>query len=176
MRRGERGATIIELVVAITIMALVSGAATAATFQVFKCTERNSEYMTALNQVQNAAYWISHDAQMAQSITTENLTSPDFLVLNWTEWDAEDNPVYHSATYFWEDLSGGIGKLKRSHWSSAGVNEQTLVARHIYYDPTDLDYTSEASYQNPVLTLQITALSGESRETREYQISRRPNF
>jgi len=176
MKPGEKGFTYIELIVALTIMVLASGAASIATFQVFRGTERNNDYITAVRQVQNASYWISRDAQMAQSVTADNLTSPDFLVLSWTEWDDADEEIYHSTTYFFADLTDGIGKLKRSHWSSAGANEQTLIAEYIYYDPGDSDNTSKASYQSPVLTVQLTALFKESTETREYRIKHRPNL
>jgi len=176
MKQGEKGFTIIELVVAFTIMALVGSAAAATTFQVFRGTGRNNDHMTAVRQVQNAGYWISRDAQMAQSVTADNLTLPDFLVLGWTEWDEAGDPIYHSVTYFFEDLIDGIGKLKRSHWSSAGANEQTLLAKYIYYDSDDPDNTSKASYQSPVLTVQLTSLFEEARETREYRIKHRPNL
>jgi len=176
MKLGEKGYTFIELVVAIAIIALVSGAAAIATFQVFKGTERNNNYMTAVRQVHNAGYWISRDTQMAQSVTADNLTAPGFLLLTWTEWDDAGAPTYHSVTYFFEDQTDGIGKLKRSHWSSAGASEQTLVAEYIYYNPDDPDNTSKASYQSPALTVQLTALSEEILETREYRINRRLNF
>ena len=176
MKQGEKGFTLVELLVATTIIVLASGAAGAATFQVFKGTERNNNYMTAVRQVQNAGYWISRDAQMAQSVTADNLTSPDFLILNWTERDYADEPTYHTATYFFQDVTDGIGRLKRSHWSSAGANEETLVAEYIYYDPDDLDDTSKADYQAPALTVQLTAVYDEAMETREYRISCRSNF
>jgi len=177
MKLGEKGFTHIELIVALAIIALIGSATATATIQVLRGTERSNDYMTAVRQVQNAGYRISHDAQMAQGITTDNLTLPDFLVLGWTEWDSAGDPTYHSVTYFFEDLTDGIGKLKRSHWSSAGANEQTLVADCIYYNPDDSDNTSsKASYQGPVLNVQLTALSGEMRETKEYRINRRPNF
>ncbi len=176
MKHGEKGFTLIELIIATTIMVLASGAAGAAIFQIFGGTERNSDHLTVVRQVQNAGYWISRDAQMAQSVITDNLTPPDFLILSWTEWDAAGDPTYHSARYSFEDLTDGIGKLKRSHWSSAGANEQTLVAQYIYYDPNDVDDTSKASYQSPVLTVQLTALLEGTLETREYKIKHRPNL
>ena len=170
MRRSEKGYTLIELIVAVAIIVLVSGAASITIFQVSKGTETNNSHMNAVRQVQNAGYWISRDAGMAQSIETDNLTPPDFLVFNWTEWDSEDEEIYHSATYYIEDLTNGIGKLKRSHWSSAGANEQTLIAQHIYYTPGDPDNTSKADYQAPVLTLQLASLVYDTREIREYRI------
>ena len=176
MKQGEKGFTLIELVVAITIMAIVSGAAAMAIFQVCHGTERNNNHMTAVRQVHNAGYWISRDALMAQSMTADNLTTPDFLVLNWTEWDDNNDPIYHSVTYSFEDQTDGIGKLKRSYWSSDGANQHTLIAEYIYCNPSDSQQTSKADYQQPELTVQLTAIFEETRETREYRIIHRPNL
>ena len=176
MRLNEKGYTLLELLVAITIMVLASGAASAAIFQIFRGTERNNDSMTAVNQVHKAGYWISRDAQMALGFTTDNLTLPDFLIVRWTTWDAAGDPIYHSVRYFFEDVTNGIGKLKRHHWSSAGANEQTLIAEYIYYDPSDIAHTSKASYQSPVLTIQLTALVEGTLEAREYKIEHRPNL
>ncbi len=175
MKLGEKGYTLIELLIAITITVLAIGAAGGAIFQVFRGMESNNDHMTVVRQVQNAGYWISRDAQMAQAVTTDGLTLPDFLVVDWTVWDDAGDPVYHTATYFFEDLTDGIGTLKREHWSSAGASEETLIAQYIYYDP-GVDNTSNASYLSPVLTVQLTALFEETRETKEYQITHRPNF
>ncbi|MFC1862104.1 type II secretion system protein J [Chloroflexota bacterium] len=173
MKLGERGYTYIELLIAITIMALASTAAGAAIFQVLRNTERNNDHMTAVRQVQNAGYWISRDAQMALSVNvTDNMTPPDFLGLNWTEWDDDGDPIYHSVKYSFEALTDGIGKLKRTY-SIAGASEDTMVAQYIYYDPNDTDNTSDTSYQNSVLTVRLMAVLEEFVETREYRIKRR---
>jgi len=175
MRRGERGYTLIELVVAVSITVLVSASASIAIYQISKGTEANNTHMNAVRQVQNAGYWICRDTRMAQSIDTDNLTLPDFLVFNWTEWDDENEKIYHSANYFLEGLTDGIGTLKRIHWSSAGANEETLIATHIYYAPADPDATTKAEYQAPVLTLQLTSIFEDTMEIREYRINNRPN-
>ena len=176
MKRGEKGYTLIELAVSLAIIVLISGAASIAIIQILKGTETNNTHMNAVRQVQNAGYWLCRDARMAQSVNTDNLTLPDFLVFNWTEWDSENEEIYHSATYSFEGLAGGIGNLKRTHWSSAGANEQTLIAQHIYYSPADPDNTSKADYQAPLLTLQLTAIVGGEMEIREYRIQHRPNI
>ena len=176
MRNGEKGYTLIELIVATTIIVIITGAASIAIFQISKGTEVNNIHLTAVRQVQNAGYWISRDARMAQSIETDNLTPPNFLVFNWREWDADNEEVFHTSTYSFEDLTDGIGKLKRAHWSSAGVNQQTLIAEHIYYAPGDPGDTSQASYQAPVLTLQLTSRVDDAMEMREYRIKHRPNI
>lgn len=189
MKRSEGGFTLIELLLVVAIVALMAGAATMATFQVINVTKRSNNHMTAIRQVQNAGYWISHDALMAENVA-DNLTPPGFLTLTWTEWGydedkkgEETDTIYHSVTYSFQDLSDGIGKLRRTHWSRVGEDEQTLVAEtlvaeYIYYNPDDPDDPDNptASSDNSVLTMQITASLGEARETKEYTVWHRPNF
>ncbi len=157
-------------------MALASGAAGTAIFQVLRNTERNNDYMTVVRQVENAGYWISRDAQMARVVTTtDNLTLPLFLVMSWTVWDDTGDSTYHSANYTFEDLTDGVGKLKRMY-GGGGVNQTTLVAQYIYYDPDDVANTSNTSFESPLLTVKLTAVFEEFVESREYSIKRRLDF
>ncbi|MFC1957489.1 type II secretion system protein J [Chloroflexota bacterium] len=166
MKRNERGFTFIELLISIAIIGLIAGAASTTTFQVMTGTNRSNDRMTVIRQVQNAGYWISRDTRMAEGVST----APDFLTLTWTEWDYDEVSTYHSVTYSFQDLSDdGIGELLRTHWSSAGANEQILVAEYIS-EASTTDYTS------PLLTVQITASLGEANETREYRVWRRLGF
>ena len=176
MRIPERGFTFIELAIGSAIAAVVSAASVLVLFQILRSNETNNDYVTSVRQAENAGYWISHDIKMAQSVTTDNLTSPDFLALAWTEWNDSGVPTYHNVLYFFEGLTDGIGTLKRSHTSSGGISEQTLIARQIYYNSANMSYTSRASSQGQVLTLKLTSLSDERLESREYQIIRRINY
>ena len=176
MREDEHGLSTIELIVALLIMSVIALGATMTIFQVIRVTAQSDSHMTALQQVQNAGFWISRDAQMADNVTTDNLSGTNFLVLSWTEVDDSDNTTEHSATYFFEDLTGGIGRLKRNHSSSAGLNNETLVAQYISYDPADPVSTSNVSYTSPSLTLKLVAIFADASETREYQVSCRPKL
>ncbi len=180
MKRGERGFTLIEVLVVIAIVATISAAATMSTFQVFNVTRRSNDHMVTVRQVQNAGYWISRDALMAQNIVVDNDPETDeFLTLKWTEWGYDGDSVYHEVTYFFQDLPDDIGKLIRIH-SSDGPDEQTLVAEYIDYnlDNTYATYEppDEPPEQAPVLTVQITSSLGEASETREYRVLPRPDF
>ena len=177
MKQGEKGFGIIEVVVASAITVLIVGVAFVVIFRVINDTEQSNSHITAVRQVQNAGYWISRDVQRAEGVFTDNLDHPNFIVLSWTEQDYEGgDPIYHSVTYFFEGLSSGVGKLRRHHWSSAGASQETLVAECIYYNPNDPDNTSKASYESPVLNLNLVAVSGDARETTEYKTMRRPNL
>jgi len=176
MKQGQCGFTLIEIAVATAIMALIASTATMTTFSVLNNTERTNNQMTVVRQVENAGHWISQDTQAAGSVSTENLTSPAFLVFTWTEWGYNEDSIYHSVTYSIEDISGGIGKLKRNHQDSQGANEDTLVAEYVYYSLSDPANTSNASYQKPMLTLKIACQLEDALEMREYKIQSRPNF
>lgn len=179
IKGDQRGFTLIELLLAIAIAALITGAATMAMFQVINITKSSNDHLTVIGQVQNAGYWISCDALMAENvIVDDDPQTAGFLFILWTEWDegGKKFSIYHLVTYSFEDVAGEIAKIKRTHWSSAGTDEQTLVAEYIYYNPDDPDNTTKASYQSPVLTMRIAASLGEAEETKEYRIYRRPNF
>ena len=171
MKQAEKGFTNIELIVAITIMALVGGAAVAATFQIFRGTERNNDHMIAVRQVQNAGYWISRDAQMAQSVTADNLTPPAFLVLSWTETNSGDE---YQVVYTLEDMpESELKELRRTQSINGGGGITTLVAQHI---APDLEKT-KCKFTNGILTLTVTATVGDGApmesETRTYKLAPR---
>jgi prepilin-type N-terminal cleavage/methylation domain-containing protein len=177
MKSSEKGFTIIELAVAIAILGIVGVAATATMFQVFQGTGSNDDKMSAIYQVQNAGYWITRDAQMSETIAVDGLESPKFIALTWMEQDfGGGDPVYHSITYSIEDISDGIGQLMRNHWSSGGLNVDTLIAQYIYYDTGDPDNTSKATYTSPLLTVKLNARVLDAEHIGVYSISRRPNL
>ncbi len=176
MKRGQLGFTLVELSVAVAMMAVISATAAMTINQVSKGTEYSNNSITAVRQVQNAGYSIRRDALRAHSIIADNLTAPEFLIINWTEWDENDDPIYHTVTYSIEDLNDGVGTLTRNHWSSDGINQKTTIAEYVYYHPDDLDNTTKVYYDSPQITLRLTAIFKDNRESREYIIARRPTF
>ena len=168
MKLGEMGFTCIELVVAMTIMVLIGGAAGIATFQVLKGTEHNSNHMTAVRQVQNAGYWISRDTHMAQSVTTDNLTSPSFLVISWTEENSGDK---YQVVYTLENMpESELRTLMRNQSINGEASATTLVAQYIDSDSAK----TRCEFISDLLSLTITARVGNGpqmeSETRIYQL------
>jgi prepilin-type N-terminal cleavage/methylation domain-containing protein len=173
MRRKEIGYTIIELLIAVSIMALASVAAGMAMYQVFGGTEDNNNNMTALHQVQNAGYWISRDAQMAISVnTTDDLVFPEFLHTGWTEWDDDGVPIYHLISYTLENGSDNLYSLKRTHTYSGNITTEVMVADYIFYQPGS-ENSSDTSVSNEFIQVDITSIFDDIRESREYKIIRR---
>ena len=174
--QDENGIITITLIATLLIVSIIALGAMMTIFQVLKVTAASDSHMTALQQVQNAGFWISRDAQMSDNITTDDLSGTDFLVISWSEVDSTDNTTVHTATYFLDNVSGNIGNLKRNHTSSAGVINETLIAQYISFDPSDPVNTSNVCYSSPSLTFKLKSIFKEASETREYTVSLRPHL
>jgi len=176
MRRNEDGYTILEFVVVISLSAMLALAAAVFAFHAIRTSAQNQARLTVLTNVQNAGYWLSRDAVMADDVITDNLTPPTILIVKWTDWGYGTNNTYWSATYSLDDLTDGIGKLNRRLQSSGGVDQTTLVAGNVYYDPADPDNSTSVAYQNHTIKFRVATHSGGDIEFRSYETYRRPNF
>jgi len=167
VNKNQKGFTLIELIVVIAITGLIITAVTVTIFQLFSISARSDNHMLAVRQVQNAGYWISHDAQMAWSVepADESVDEPDGtrfpLTLTWIDWDGTMNEITYA-------LVGG--ELQRSH-SISGNTETSIVAQYI--DSTQ----TICQFANGKLTLTVTATVGgwqPASETRTYEVIPRP--
>ena len=172
MRREENGFSRIEILVAITMVALITSAALMSMFQVLNVTKSSNDQMTAVQQVQNAGHWISRDALMAENtIIDVDPGTAEFLSFTWTEWGFEEASVYHMITYSYQGWPGVYGKLKRTHCNlTTMTSEETIVAEYIDYNNTS------ASYDTPLLTVQIAASFRDTSEIQKYTVWHRPVF
>jgi len=150
IHKNQKGFTLIELIVAIAITALIIGV--------------SSNHMKAVRQVQNAGYWISHDVQMAQSVVPAADADGFPLDVAWKDWDTN----LHEVTYTLLEN----GKLERTYRFN-GETSEILVAQYI--ESIEVD---PIPFSGTKLTLTVTASVGtwpqEENETRVYEIVPRP--
>lgn len=77
--RGQGGFTLVELIVALAITAIIGSVISGAIFQIFNVSAANSNHMKAVKQVENALYYIDRDAESSwQGLIPINNTSAQF--------------------------------------------------------------------------------------------------
>jgi prepilin-type N-terminal cleavage/methylation domain-containing protein len=86
LHKGQKGFTLLELLIGIAITALITTAVTMTILQTFTGSTRSSNHMVAVRQVQEAGYWVSFYAYAAQNtIITGDSGFP--LTLRWVDFD-----------------------------------------------------------------------------------------
>jgi prepilin-type N-terminal cleavage/methylation domain-containing protein len=119
--RNQNGFTLVELIIAIAVTALICSAVTIGVYQVVKINAMSTNHQIAIAQVQNATNSISRDAQQAQNIIAMtynnvvimvngsnqiifNLTANpngDKLALYWVAWDdSTKHNTTHKVIYY----------------------------------------------------------------------------
>jgi prepilin-type N-terminal cleavage/methylation domain-containing protein len=164
-RAGQTGFTLIEMIVVLAITGFIGAAAATAAALVYREGSRNSDYTAASQQAMNAVYWISRDALMAQTVTTNGIDFP--LTLVWKGWDSSSNNV----TYKIENNA-----LKRSYSINGAAPQETLIAQYINGGSGN----TICSFNGTVLTVTITATVGTGTRavtvTKEGKIAPRPGL
>ena len=118
LSRNHTGITLVELVMAMAVTAIIMSGTTAVIYQVFMSNARNTAHMTAVKQVENALHFMVRDIQMAQTIETDDLSGDEILKLAWVDWDN----IEYEVTYSWVD-----GELIREYSDGS----RTSVCRYI---------------------------------------------
>ena len=185
MKRNEKGFTLIELLVVIGLVPLIASGAAMGIFQVVKGNERSNNHMVAVRQVQNAGYWLSHDAQMTQGISTDDDTGTaetEVLTLTWVGWERQDEQSNQCFDFYEERYTYDSNELWRhqkittdkynSNGQFVGTTESqssTHIAEHItgILIPPVVDNK---------LNVTITASVGEAVKERTYEIMPRSSW
>ena len=100
--KDQRGFTLLELLIALALTALITTAVTMIISQTFTGSTRSSNHMAAVREVQEAGYWVSFYAYAAQDLTiTGDSGFP--LTLRWVDFDANEE---HEVEFTLEDNPG----------------------------------------------------------------------
>ena len=169
LKKGQRGFSLVELVIVVALAGLVGAAITATAFQVFTFSTRLSNQMTAVRQVQQAGFWVSPDVMMAQNVTPGG-SPTTFLTLNWTV-----NGINYGVIYSLEG-TGTLKTLQRKYYVNSNLTSTTTVAQYISY-PTGTSIVPNQPCSSPncsAYNFTVTATVGGQTETRVYEVKPRP--
>lgn len=67
MKRGERGFTLVELVVSLAVAGVVFGGIGMGFYHLVTVPDYGNQKLTALHELENAGHWFTRDGQMAES-------------------------------------------------------------------------------------------------------------
>ena len=182
-RPREAGFSLVELLIAITIGAMVAATLGLIIYQVFDTNARSSNHMVAVRQLEQAGHFISQDTQQAEaaSIADDPLTEgvTEVLTLTWYSYEYVDSSIElsqiekHQAIYTLQD-----GELVRSVYYTDmrpdpdGVPvlvEAATIAEFLTLNPSPGGHTMSVT-----LTATVGSGSRQAVETRDYEITRRP--
>ena len=172
MRRSESGFTVLELLVASAIAAIIGLGVFMTTVQIMQGSVSGNDRAVALRQAQNLGYWVNNDVMTARTIYVgDNITTGDeeFIITYWNDWETGDT---HEMRYIYLESSDGLMKLKRNHVTHdrdgfETGNTMTFVADNIY--SANLTATGSG------WALNVETRSGANIATREYKIFQRFN-
>jgi prepilin-type N-terminal cleavage/methylation domain-containing protein len=163
IHKGQRGLTLVELLIALPIAALIVAAAAGAIIQLLNSSEASNS-MIACRQVQTAGYWVSVDGVQAQRV--DITAPPDILILEW------DTDASYRITYSLQDMpSGSLKYLERTEEVNSAERTTLVIATDLVPEETSCYWTSD---EKQAFTFKVTARVGEQTETRIYGIKPRP--
>lgn len=168
--KGERGFTFIEVLVAVSVSALLAIGAGMTTMQMFTTSRQNSEWNMALRQAQSVGHRVTQDILMVNTVDIGDdpgTGDVEFISVFWKDWENGDT---YDISYLWFDAEDSLKKLKRREVirdnGGAVISDATsLVATNIH--------EATLTEQTNSWRLTVETRSGEKSVTSEYEISRR---
>jgi len=154
--RGEKGTTVVELLVAMAISVIVFGVITTALVQFILVTRWGNSQLQISNDLQVASIWLGRDALESSSFTTG--AGSEYGTLNWPD----------SSRQFRYSYDPVEGTLVRQFIEDGVVQTTLSVARHI---PNQGDVVFSVS--GKLLTVSITSTSGDETKNANLQFAMR---
>ena len=155
------GMTLVELLVGLTIVGFISGAAVIAIHQILTASAQANDMQVAVSQVRAAEHWMVRDILSVQDVAYGEDNGFD-LVLDWDDINGD----HHTVRYYLEAMpSGDLFSLRREHTGVSGVSELEVAS---YIDASQSLAQAVGDPEQVVPVVQVTLVA----TVRSYTASR----
>lgn len=152
----ERGASLVELLVAIAISVLVFSVLSTALVQFVLTTRWGNNQLQVTSDIQVASLWLGRDALEAASFTPG--TGAEYGTLSWADASQQFRYLYDSTE----------NALIREHYDTGILQSRTSVARRIQ-NQADVTFNISGN----LLSVTITSSVGGESETADLELALR---
>ena len=156
MTQPERGASLVEMLVAMSISVIVFGVITTALVQFMLVTRWGNSQLQISNDFQVVSLWLGRDALESSGFTSG--TGNIYGTLDWPDSSHQFRYSYNAADH----------SLIREHLEDGTVESTLTVARYILNQNNVIFNASDT-----LLTVSITSSSGDESSSIDIQFSMR---
>ena len=161
MRQRQKGFSLLEMLVALGIVAAVIASITLTVTTLMMNSQQPSTQQTLLHQAKSAGYWIPRDINMANDVILGSTNGFPFSINIPVDQDETND---YTVDYLFESNT-----LKRQQFDSLdNLTAETLIAQYVDTDNTAFESIAEGSYK---LTIRVSL--GEEVVNASYEMRNR---
>jgi len=184
-KRSQPGFTLVEIVVALAVGAVILVGAAALMYYMVVGTGEQSDQVTARLQVQYVSFWIGEDVVQAQSISLSNYTTDaGYTVVGFPFVLTLEDPQAgtYTVTYGVKDMKDNLGRDLLSLYRYSTENSGNItVAQYLdpqgttMYQPQQVGshQVGDETYDTYKLVLEVTAKVDQKQASGTYEINPR---
>ena len=162
MIRDERGMTLVEILVALAITALITGTLVTAIYQIYQVTGWGSNQMRVQHDLQNAATWLNRDVVSASSAHIASASQMTLTIPYLDSMITDTVTVYTRVITYTFSITDST--LTRDSGDST-----LIVARHV-----NSFIPSPTGTVTSVITITITSQAGDVTRSATLHLDMRP--
>ena len=166
LRECQSGLTLIELLVALSIVAALGATIVMTSYQLLKLSAQSNEEQLAVSQMRAAEHWLTRDVLTSQGEIVDDEVDPTGfpLVLTWTAYDGTTHTITYSLL---DSHPDPLKQLQRQDVTASGTSTLTLA------DYIDASQSSCSFDDDRTLTVTMVATANAHTATRTFEAQQR---